>query len=205
MPDLGTLTAVLAQQPSLANERSQCGLFPLTIALATKDTDVIHSLLQAGASVDVAEHADSLDGQTILDNALADYFLGINKEKLICLITAGLPLDRLYDNGRTLLMCAAWQSAELVQRVINAGADPNMRDRRGWTALMYAAALDASSADVGEAKLIIRALLASGADLMQRNDNGERAIDIYQRQTSRDRHADQVLLPLLNPGEVEKR
>lgn len=58
-----------------------------------------------------------------------------------------------------------------VQAMLASGANPNLQDNRGWTALMYAANSWAS-------KNIVLSLLEAGANAHLRNHDGKTAIDI---------------------------
>lgn len=56
-------------------------------------------------------------------------------------ISVGLDLDQPHHGGITALMAAAFkEKSEMVQFLLDAGADPNTASSNGWTPLMAAAA-----------------------------------------------------------------
>ncbi len=90
-------------------------------------------LLNHGARID----ATDLRGWTALHWAA-------NEGRLACLvrlIARGAPLDARDHVGRTAMMLAVGNPAapELIEALLRAGADPDARDERGWTALHYLA------------------------------------------------------------------
>src|SRR5207245_5242061 len=70
-----------------------------------------------------------------------------------------------------LLLASAGGPTDVVAALLAAGADINVKDVRGMTPLMLAAANDHTSPDV------IRLLLAKGADLQAKSPEGETALD----------------------------
>ena len=69
------------------------------------------------------------------------------------------------------MLAAARQNVELVRLMVAKGADPNVRDRSGSTALMWGAFNDSGDAAV------VEALVALGADPLASNKAGETALD----------------------------
>ena len=56
--------------------------------------------------------------------------------------TRKAPLDALDRSGATALHYAAWEGwADVAEALLEAGADPNRRDSRGFTPLWYATRL----------------------------------------------------------------
>ncbi len=68
-----------------------------------------------------------------------------------------------------------WESAtpENVQAELANGADPNARDKNGWTPLHWAASSNQNPAE-------IEALLDAGAGPPAKTSNGETALDFIQ-------------------------
>ncbi len=110
-------------------------------------------LLAAGADPDAR---DGL-GQTALHLAAP----GRRLHAVAALVEAGAPLDAVDVLGRTALMRAlgAAAQAEIVELLLAAGADPDVRDVHGWTALHYLAASSTGAA----ARALARRLQTRGA------------------------------------------
>ncbi len=70
-----------------------------------------------------------------------------------------------------VILAAARQDVELVRLMVAKGADPNVRDRSGSTALMWGA-----FNDTGDAAMV-EALIVLGADPLASNKAGETALD----------------------------
>ena len=73
------------------------------------------------------------------------------------------------DGNSALVHAAARSTAEVVRRLLDAGAKINMRNDEGRTALMHAA-------EAGELENV-RALVAAGADYNLKDDEGKTALD----------------------------
>ena len=144
---------------------------PLAAAIETGDIELIHLLLQLGANVN-AKYSTGFEKCRILT-------LGVNSQQIFdVLVKAGIDLNsKCGQFGSTKLMHMAMYNRQwawdrihgdghfkerlldpvkLAKRLLAAGADPNVRDSAGRTALSYA--MEANNIDV--AKL----LLESGAD-----------------------------------------
>lgn len=81
----------------------------------------------------------------------------------------------LSDEGVPIIgSIASTLNAEALQLVLSYGADPNARDRDGWTPLMWAA----FSSMPGDAEGTLCALEAAGADLNACDSKGRTALDI---------------------------
>lgn len=91
------------------------------------------------------------------------------------LLAHGIDIDKTDERGRTALSIAAESNsnpeavlnAKVIVLLLNHGADINLADRDGYTPLMYAV--------MGGQPGNVRLLLARGADLKRRNDNGQTA------------------------------
>ena len=93
--------------------------------------------------------------------------------ELATYVDQGVPANLTNDKGDSLLMLAAYHGhAELVQALLDRGADANRANDRGQTPLA-GAVLDGFDAMLGigaplksgaESDLLVRALLAGGAD-----------------------------------------
>lgn len=80
--------------------------------------------------------------------------------------------DAKDENGRTLLQnAAAHDDIELAKRLLASGANVNLSDRDGWTALMYAARF-------AEKDDTAAALIKAGANVKAKNKFGSNALEI---------------------------
>lgn len=135
-------------------------------AVNTGDAARVSQLLAAGADV----NARDAYGATALMNAAH----GGNLEMTETLLAAGAEVDARDELGWTALMKACYNAdrncgfPDIVQRLIAAGADPNVKITYGIRPLMLAAGY-------GEAQ-VCEALLAGGADVLARNDGGLTAL-----------------------------
>lgn len=110
-------------------------------ALISGHDAAIRALLERGASLDGRHSAGTSmflaisEGQPAVLKALLDFGADVNREKNIV--------------GITSLMCAAGMknSVEIMQILLDAGANINAKDRRGYTVVMAAA-------EAGDAKMI---------------------------------------------------
>ena len=104
---------------------------------------------------------------------------------------AGADGDGADAAGRTLLVQAiAAGQVPFAKRLLEQGAAVDARDRRGWTALMYAAAGEPSRT-IGKA--IVESLLARVADVRARGERGENAVDLCRDSEVKDLLALEVL------------
>ncbi len=81
----------------------------------------------------------------------------------------GLDINTVDWGGRTMLMEAVIQKEyDLMKLLIDHGADPNIRDKRNWTALHFAA----QNYDLRATQLLVEV----GADVNAKDDYGNNAI-----------------------------
>lgn len=130
--------------------RDQCGVTPLLAAINGSDSEFANELLSAGADPKFPDGgAEALLAASYLCN------LEVARE----LLKHGLSVNVANGNGETPLMEAPSQRCKdgaMVQVLLDAGGDPNIRDRNGFNALLAAAMTgDASGAEK---------LLRAGAD-----------------------------------------
>jgi ankyrin repeat protein len=120
------IAALLIAQPGLKFEqRNPAGETPLMIACLQGDTDLVHSMVEHGASVDKT-------GWTPLSYAATSGHDDIVK----FLLDSGAAVDEAAPNGTTPLMMAAYFGhLSTVQILLDASADPTLKNAQGFSAL----------------------------------------------------------------------
>jgi len=123
---------VLAAAPGLkVDEANEAGETPLMLAALRGHRDIADTLLARGAAV-------SREGWSPLHYAASANPGDVALLRL--LIARGAPLDARAPDGSTpLMLAAAWGGEDLLNALLQAGADPRLADARGRTALDRAA------------------------------------------------------------------
>jgi len=116
------------------NARDAYGVTAMMFAAICGSTEVIDRLTEAGADV----NAQDLDGRSVLIEALTTEN-DIPVSTIQSLVVAGAAPNIRISGGVTPLMLAAAGEPEVLQMLIDAGADVNAQDDRGTTALLRAA------------------------------------------------------------------
>ena len=206
MPDLAELIKsgnkdlikTLAVQNMLkVNAPMSNGILPLSFAAAQNQTDILKTLIIAGATIDARDN----HGRTALfysagvkDSAnIAGYLLdsGADADALSVqkvtplimaiarkdakltevLIDAGADVDAQADGGiRPLFLASQNGDSALVRELIGEGAEVNFQGANGWTPLMFAAARGNYT--------LVRALMRAGASDRFKNKQGHKASEI---------------------------
>ncbi len=185
------LRTLLAGDPALSATRDPRGVSALMLARYHQRFDMVEALLERrGEDLDVFESAalgkverltrllaaaphsvdaHSPDGFTPLQ--LATFFAEPSAVKLLLQRGAAVELVSKNPMGlRAIHSAAAGGSAEIVERLLLAGADPNTRQQGGFTALQAAA---------GSGRVdMVRVLLQHGADPAARNAADRTARDL---------------------------
>jgi ankyrin repeat protein len=133
------------------------GLMPLSCA---RLPEVARLLIEAGAPVDCRNRY----GTTAL---FLNAHAGVELADL--LLSRGADVEAANDDGVTPLIWAAWRDRpEVVRRLLEAGADPNRRCRKGRTALHRTNKPET-----------IRLLIRAGADVNARDREGATVLRLY--------------------------
>jgi ankyrin repeat protein len=190
--DVDGVRMLLAEQPWLAMDRDAEGVSALMRARYRLDRGLVEAVKRHVGELDVFEassfgdldrmsdllasdpdltNATSSDGFTPLH--LAAFFGQADAVRL--LLARGAALDTPgtgWMTGTPLSAAAAASHTAAVRMLLDAGADPNVRQSHGWTPLHAAAA----NADIES----VRALLRAGADPTATNDDGATALSLAE-------------------------
>ena len=191
--DVDGVRALLAEQPWLAAERDDEGVSPLLRARYRMDKGMVEAVrthvdrlnvFEAAAFGDVdrltdlvaddPELVDAMSGDGFTPLHLAAFFGQADAVRL--LLARAATVDRNgtgWMTGTALHAAASGSHASVVGMLVEAGADPNNRQRHGYTPLHSAAA----NGDLASVEL----LLESGADASAANDAGETALALAER------------------------
>jgi uncharacterized protein len=126
----------------------------------------IQKWLDRGGSL----HAVNRRGETAL-------MLCYDVETLRWLVAQGVALEARDRNGETaLLRAATWHYVQVVQVLVECGADPNTKRAGGETPLMAAAWPWPEDSVAAEAVEVLRLLLEGGADVNAADERGRTAL-----------------------------
>ncbi len=144
------------------NRADRTGRSAAWLAADSGHCELLTMLLARGAAVDKADN----DGQTVLMRAV----LADAPDCVARAIEAGANVDRQTRSGNTALMLAAESRVEIVDLLLAADADYELRNNSSYTALMLAAA--------NSCVACAESLIAAGANPRRKNSKGLSAIDI---------------------------
>src|SRR3954468_15932255 len=186
--------ALLAEQPWLAAERDDEGVSPLLRARYRMDKGLVEAVRIHVERLNVFEAApcgdlDRLTERLAEDPALVDAMSGDGftplhlaaffgqTDAVRLLLARGATADRNgtgWMTGTPLHAAASGSHASVVRILVDAGADPNNRQRHGYTPLHSAAA----NGDLESLEL----LLDAGADPAATNDEAETPLALAERE-----------------------
>jgi len=138
------------------------GASAIVLAAGIGFEDGVKTLIEHGADIDFKDR----DGKT----ALVFAAVGNHQGCLRRLIEAGANLNIQCNDGRTALMSAAAVNPGVIEFMVKAGADPDLGDKFGYTAAMFALG-------AGNQQGVIN-LAMSGADLEVKNIHGFSLLDL---------------------------
>jgi len=131
------IVKILLEQGADPDIHDDQGNTPLIWATQRNNTKLLKILLENGANINIKNH----DGMTALDLALYGT-QSCNNQAIVDLLKKATEKVNSYisTNGCTSLISAAKNNnLEMVQMLLNAGADKDIQDKDGWTALHWAA------------------------------------------------------------------
>ena len=158
---------ILLEAGAEFNLRNNKGLTPLASAAFNGDEDSFQLFLDRGAEPDVWDNSQ----KTAIVYAAAKGFVSIVKP----LLDTGINIDQRYGNDLTVLMWAAGYSndvppidaANMVQLLLDHKAELDLRDNRGWSAMMIAANMGPSG--------VVDILIRAGASIHVESGDGQTA------------------------------
>ncbi|MCH8822070.1 MAG: ankyrin repeat domain-containing protein [Planctomycetes bacterium] len=206
--DLSRVNSLLAENLSLASARNKDGISAILISLYQQQRNIAACLLAKKPELDIFDAAGTgeinklrslLDNDSTLANAqaadgarplhLACFFSQTDAARL--LLKHGAQTDiavTAFGGVFALHSAAASRSTDIIQILLESGADPNTTQNGGWTALHAAA----KHGDVAIATL----LLEHGADQGIKTEDGTTARQLLSDDSP------QAIRDLLDSGEV---
>jgi ankyrin repeat protein len=190
--DIGGVETILSADAATAAARDASGVSALMRALYRFDPEVVEVVRSRAGSLDMFEAAalgdldrleGLLDAQPISATAYSgDGFTALHlaaffgaPEAAALLIQRGAEVDALgrgWMTGTALHSAVSRLQSDVVRILLEAGANPNVRQSAGWTPL-HAAAMNGDLTSV-------ELLLAAGADPTARNDEGRSVADLVE-------------------------
>jgi ankyrin repeat protein len=188
--DEARVDTLLNADPTLASSRDASGVSALMRALYRFDKPLIETLrnrvdeldvFEAGAFGDVDRLTELLsDEPSLVTSYSGDGFTALHFaaffgrfEAAALLIERGAEVDafgRGWMTGTAMHSAVSRLQSDVLRILLEAGANPNVRQSAGWTPLHSSAA----NGDVTSVEL----LLASGADPTATNDEGRSVLDL---------------------------
>ena len=158
-----------------ATKDSKKEVDPQLLVNAAQDGNVetVKMLLAAGVDVNAR---DKYYKQTALYEAVVSG----SPETVFALLSAGADVnarpDENFNFGETPLIAASTKNAEIVKLLIDEGADVNIKNSQGQTALMMAAFWHTNNID------IVKMLLDNGADVNAKDNQDKTALDYAKKE-----------------------
>ena len=160
------------------NKVDEHGIHPIWYVVSSRgkfNQDLLECLIICGMEIN---HPNRY-GQTMLSWATESGF----EELFIILMNFEPNLDKQDFTGNTALHEAVhFLRTEFVKVLLDAGADPNIKDKDGWTPLMLLAFGYRNQFILGQTeqreRYVLKLLLRNDADYLLKNNEGKTAIDI---------------------------
>lgn len=188
--DVGRVDSMLDDDPAAASSRDATGVSALMRALYRFDKGLVEAVkrrvdildvFEAAAFGDVDRLTEILSGEASLVNSYSgDGFTALHfaaffgrPDAAALLIERGAEVDafgRGWMTGTAMHSAVSRRHADVVRVLLDAGANPNVRQSAGWTPL-HAAAMNGDLTSV-------ELLLDSGADPAATNEEGRSVVDL---------------------------
>jgi ankyrin repeat protein len=169
--DVATIERLIAagEKPNVQDSRSRT---PLIVAAFRRQHDAAQALLRLGAN----PNAHDTDGYDALAIAVSNNDLDM--VRIMIEGGANVQAKTGFDNGSALITAAQLGQVEIVRALIEAKADIDHPNARGWTALTTAVVAGTGGKDH---LAIVEALVKAGADGDIKDRAGLKAIDYARR------------------------
>lgn len=177
--------------------RDKYGFTPLILATDNGNVEMVKVLIEASANLD----ASDTSGRTALIHSVECDFGYCDMVEV--LLKAGVDMESKNKYGESALMVAVQNCGpEIIQKLLDFGANVNAYDNDGWTALFHVTHEEAAKqlleagakinikdicgktplivAVEGDFNVVVRCLLENGADPDIRDNDGKCALD-YKR------------------------
>lgn len=177
--DADAVRALLSKGADV-NARTKHGITALMLAAKEGRLEIVKLLIGAGANVNAGFATHHMGAVTTLVFALRSR----KDEVILALIEAGAELNPAEIGGPTPLMQAIHDPGDpaLIKTLLEKGADVNLKNRSGVTAIMAAALL-------GKLE-VVQLLIDAGADVNAKTGDGTTALSIAVEEN----HADIIQL-----------
>ena len=152
--NLALVKALLAEDPTILNDRNADGMTPLNLAAINGNYEIVQELMNRNADIHIGD----------LDNSQPIHLAAISGNVQIAelLLASGADINEQDDNGSTPVSFAAGRRhIEMVRYLLEKGADVNIRNTQGMTPLFLAGIPE-----------IAALILDNGADVNARSNDG---------------------------------
>lgn len=173
--DVAALKKILQEDPSIINKPDKDGNSALMKAVDAAKLDSVKVLLTAGADIAFRDKK----GKTVVERALSDNIGELQPEILREFSKVGVDFNQILVNGEHPVVDAAQRILSVqAKALLDAGADPNAKSKKGAPAIYVAV----ENNYIGEGVEIVRSLVNARANVNVRNEKGksalEKAVDI---------------------------
>jgi len=143
--NLKNIQKILTKEPFLVNQLNYDGFSPLAVAIFLEDLETISLLIQNGAD------CHYVDGQN--ENLIYKIAAKKNKDMLNLFLKSGLSIDESINNSPPALITACNnQERDIMEFLIQAGANVNVVDQEGNTPLLKAI----ENTDLASVKILLK-------------------------------------------------